>query len=60
MTESSSKYGVHSEVGILRKVLVCAPGLAHTRLTPSNSDSLLFDDVLWVDNAKRDHADFML
>jgi arginine deiminase len=60
MTEIGSKYGVHSEVGVLRKVLVCAPGLAHTRLTPSNCDSLLFDDVLWVQNAKRDHADFMM
>ncbi len=52
-------YGVHSEVGQLRKVLVCAPGLAHTRLTPSNCDRLLFDDVLWVERAKRDHFDFM-
>ena len=53
------KYGVHSEVGILRKVMVCAPGLAHSRLTPSNCDSLLFDDVLWVERAKSDHFDFM-
>jgi len=52
-------YGVHSEVGVLRKVMVCAPGLAHTRLTPTNCDDLLFDDVLWVQNAKRDHFDFM-
>ena len=52
-------YGVHSEVGQLRKVMVCAPGLAHTRLTPSNCDALLFDDVLWVDTAKRDHFDFV-
>ena len=52
-------YGVHSEVGQLRKVMVCAPGLAHTRLTPSNCDDLLFDDVMWVENAKRDHFDFM-
>jgi arginine deiminase len=50
---------VHSEVGKLRKVLVCAPGLAHQRLTPTNCDSLLFDDVLWVQNAQRDHFDFM-
>src|SRR6476659_9835884 len=55
----SSAYGVHSEVGRLRKVLVCAPGLAHRRLTPSNSDDLLFDDVMWVENAQRDHADFV-
>lgn len=63
MTSASSTqalpYGVHSEVGQLRKVMVCAPGVAHTRLTPSNCDELLFDDVMWVDNAKRDHFDFM-
>ncbi len=53
-------HGVHSEVGRLRKVLVCAPGLAHRRLTPSNADDLLFDDVMWVDNAQRDHADFVV
>ena len=50
MTETadspSATYGVHSEVGRLRKVLVCAPGLAHRRLTPTNAGELLFDDVL--------------
>ena len=51
--------GVYSEVGRLRKVLVCSPGLAHRRLTPTNSDDLLFDDVMWVENAQRDHADFV-
>lgn len=55
----SAPFGVHSEVGQLRKVMVCAPGRAHQRLTPSNCDALLFDDVLWVDNAKRDHFDFI-
>ena len=58
-TEPPIRYGVHSEVGKLRKVLVCPPGLAHTRLTPSNCDELLFDDVLWVNNGKRDHFDFV-
>jgi len=56
---TASAYGVHSEVGRLRKVLVCSPGLAHRRLTPTNSDSLLFDDVMWVQNARRDHAEFV-
>ncbi len=51
--------GVHSEIGKLHKVLVCSPGLAHQRLTPSNCDDLLFDDVLWVNQAKRDHFDFV-
>jgi arginine deiminase len=59
MTNPSASYGVHSEVGKLRKVLVCSPGLAHERLTPTNCDDLLFDDVLWVQNARRDHFDFM-
>ena len=56
---SDVPFGVHSEVGQLRKVMVCAPGRAHQRLTPSNCDALLFDDVLWVENAKRDHFDFI-
>lgn len=59
MSDKKTKYGVYSEVGVLRKVLVCAPGLAHSRLTPSNCDELLFDDVLWVERAKSDHFDFM-
>jgi arginine deiminase len=52
-------FGVHSEVGQLRQVMVCSPGLAHTRLTPSNCDALLFDELPWVQNAKRDHFDFV-
>ena len=56
---TETPFGVHSEVGRLRKVMVCAPGRAHLRLTPSNCDALLFDDVLWVDVAKRDHFDFI-
>jgi len=63
MTEAvasgSANYGVHSEVGVLRKVLVCAPGLAHGRLTPTNCADLLFDEVMWVQSARRDHLDFV-
>ena len=58
-TGVAQEFGVHSEVGKLRKVMVCAPGRAHARLTPSNCDDLLFDDVMWVENAKRDHFDFI-
>lgn len=56
---TQTPHGVHSEVGRLRKVLVCRPGLAHRRLTPTNSADLLFDDVMWVGQAERDHADFV-
>src|SRR5206468_11542241 len=52
--------GVHSEVGKLRTVMVCRPGLAHQRLTPGNAAELLFDDVLWVHEAQKDHYDFVL
>jgi arginine deiminase len=58
-TTNATTIGVHSEVGRLRKVLVYAPGLAHRRLTPTNADDLLFDDVMWVENAQRDHADIV-
>ncbi|MBO9647000.1 MAG: arginine deiminase [Variovorax sp.] len=54
------KLGVHSEVGKLRTVMVCRPGLAHQRLTPGNAQELLFDDVLWVQEAQKDHYDFVL
>ncbi|MFO7684241.1 MAG: arginine deiminase [Chloroflexota bacterium] len=53
-----SGFGVHSEVGKLRKVMVCRPGLAHLRLTPENCQDLLFDDVIWVEEAKIEHYKF--
>jgi arginine deiminase len=55
-----SELGVHSEVGNLNTVMVCRPGLAHQRLTPGNCHDLLFDDVLWVHEAQKDHYDFVL
>ena len=54
------EFGVHSEVGKLRTVMVCRPGLAHQRLTPGNCHELLFDDVIWVHEAQKDHYDFVL
>jgi arginine deiminase len=53
------KFGVHSEVGKLRRVLVHRPDLSLTRLTPSNHDELLFDDVLWVERAQVEHDQFV-
>ncbi|MCW3479849.1 arginine deiminase [Neisseriaceae bacterium JH1-16] len=54
-----SKFGVHSECGKLRTVMVCRPGLAHKRLTPANCQELLYDDVIWVERAQKDHAYFV-
>jgi len=50
--------GIYSEVGALRRVLVCRPGLAQKRLTPANCHELLFDDVLRVSQAQNDHDVF--
>jgi arginine deiminase len=52
-------YGVHSEVGRLRKVMVHRPELSLQRLTPSTHDELLFDDVLWVERAQYEHDQFV-
>ena len=52
-------FGVHSEVGRLRQVMVHRPELSLQRLTPSNHDGLLFDDVLWVERAQYEHDQFV-
>ena len=53
------EFGVHSEVGKLRKVMVHRPDLSLQRLTPANHDELLFDDVLWVERAQYEHDQFV-
>ncbi len=53
-----SALGVHSEVGVLRQLIVHRPGLELSRLTPSNVQDLLFDDILWVRKAREQHDAF--
>lgn len=53
-----SKLYVGSEVGQLRRVLLHRPERALTHLTPSNCHELLFDDVLAVDAAGKEHDIF--
>ncbi|HXV13334.1 MAG TPA: arginine deiminase [Candidatus Krumholzibacteria bacterium] len=55
----TQQYRVDSEVGKLRKVLVHRPDLSLRRLTPSNREELLFDDVLWVRKARGEHDKFV-
>ena len=54
-----TEFGVHSEVGKLRKVMVHRPDLSLQRLTPTSHDDLLFDDVLWVERAQLEHDRFV-
>ena len=51
-------YHVGSEVGRLRQVILHRPGDEMTRLTPTNKDDLLFDDVLWLHRAQAEHDEF--
>jgi arginine deiminase len=51
-------FQVDSEVGRLRQVLLHEPELALKRLTPTNKDGFLFDDVLWVARAVEEHQEF--
>jgi arginine deiminase len=51
-------FRVDSEAGRLRRVILHRPDLELKRLTPSNKDALLFDDVLWVRRARHEHDGF--
>ena len=53
-----SEFGVYSETGRLRSVLVHRPGDELRHLTPSNRQTLLFDNVLWADRAAGEHDEF--
>src|SRR5689334_4947758 len=52
---STVEFSVNSEVGQLREVILHRPGSELSRLTPSNVDSLLFDDVMWSERAREEH-----
>ncbi|MCV4860038.1 arginine deiminase, partial [Escherichia coli] len=49
------KHYVGSEIGQLRSVMLHRPNLSLKRLTPSNCQELLFDDVLSVERAGEEH-----
>jgi arginine deiminase len=51
-------FHVDSEIGPLRKVLLHAPDLELHRLTPGNVAELLFDEILWAERAREEHAAF--
>ncbi len=53
-----SQFYVGSEIGQLRRVLLHRPRRALTHLTPSNCHDLLFDDVLSIKEAEKEHDAF--
>ncbi len=49
---------MYSESGRLKTVLMHRPGRAMERLTPSNREHFLYDDLVWVERAQAEHDAF--
>lgn len=47
---------ITSETAPLRQVVVHTPGEEMALVSPANKDALLFDDILFVDEAREEHA----
>jgi len=58
MKEKSAAFSVTSEIGRLKRVMLHRPGRELERLTIDNKDNLLFDDILWVEEAQKEHDAF--
>ena len=58
MTLLATAPSVTSEIGSLREVIVHRPGREMDRLTPSNHDEMLFDDLPWPARARSEHDTF--
>lgn len=55
---SSETFCVFSEIGALKQVMLHRPGKELDRLTNENRDELLFDELIWLDLAQREHDSF--
>ncbi|MGW8283097.1 MAG: arginine deiminase [Gemmatimonadota bacterium] len=58
MNRADTGLSVTSEVGRLRKVICHSPGLELTVVTPDNRVDYLFDDILDLEIARREHSRF--
>ena len=52
------KIMVYSEIGKLKKVLVHRPGKEVERVYPEIFERILFDDIMWLEQAQKDHDVF--
>lgn len=55
---SDEAFCVFSEIGKLKQVMLHRPGKELDRLTNENRDELLFDELIWLDLAQREHDAF--
>ncbi|MCE5201401.1 MAG: arginine deiminase [Synergistaceae bacterium] len=49
---------IFSETGPLKQVMLHRPGKELDRLTINNMDELLFDDLIWLQQAQKEHDNF--
>ncbi len=55
---NTAPFCVFSETGPLKQVMLHRPGNELNRLTIENMGELLFDDLIWLEQAQREHDDF--
>jgi arginine deiminase len=58
MKKNNSRCYVGSEIGCLKRIIVQNPCVILHRLTNINKEDFLFDDVLDIDTAEKEHQDF--
>lgn len=51
--------GIHSETAPLQKVLVHTPGREVSLVNPKLKDELLFDDIIFEEDARREHLNML-
>ncbi len=54
------RFGVYSEVGRLRAVMIHQPGWEHRRMVPWNMQAMLCDDIIDIESARPEHKEFAL
>src|SRR5690554_6736491 len=57
-SDSASRIRVSSEIGPLRAVICHTPGAELLAVTPSNREQFLYDDIIDLDQARREHQRF--
>ena len=53
--QSESVYGIPAEAHLLKQVIVHTPGQEMELVSPDNRAELLFDDILFVGHARKEH-----
>jgi len=51
--------GVHSEIGHLQKVIIHTPGREVSLVNPELKEELLFDDIIFEEDAREEHMDML-